>query len=284
MKDARKGFFALLGAALIYSLVGLWIRLLDVMWGNYSQVAARFFVAFLIVSGIIYFSDKKNKLASKQWILSVFLGIGTGLLVTFFTLAVTRVKIADTIFVFYAGSIISSFVFGTFMYKESINLKKVLMISLAVLGFYVYVGFSITVGFGILMALFAGFFDGGTNAIRKKLKGADKYQIMKVQFFAMSFVGLITALYFSSEPIIKEISVMPIVVLFVFALLAVKLNDLLLYGFSHYDVNIGTIVLASEVFFTSAVGYIFFAETLNLNEWVGGGYNFYCFNHWWCGI
>ena len=279
MKNSKKGFFALFGAALIYSLVGLWIRLLDMMWGNYSQVAVRFFIAFLMVSGILYFSSKKNGLTTKQKILSAVLGIGTGLLVIFFTLAVTNVKIADTIFVFYAGSIISSFVFGTFIYKENINLKKIAMIGLAILGFYVYVGFSITAGFGILMALLAGFFDGGTNAIRKKLKGVDKYQIMKVQFFAMSFVGFIAALYFSSEPIIKEISVIPIIVLFVFALLAIKLNDLLLYGFSHYDVNIGTIVLASEVFFTSAVGYIFFAETLDLNEWVGGGYNFYGFGY-----
>jgi drug/metabolite transporter (DMT)-like permease len=224
----------------------------------------------LFVSGILYFSKNKEKISTKQKGHAVILGVSAGLLVIFFTLAVMNAKIADSIFVFYAGSIVSSFILGTFLYKEEVNFKKILMIAIAGIGLGIYVGFSIVVGFGIAMALLSGVFDGITNTIRKKIKGANKYEVMRIQFFSMSFTAAIIMVYFSSEQIIKEISVVPILVTLLFAVASIKLNKLLLYGFAHYDVNVGTIVLASEVFFTSAVGYIFFAEVLSVNEWVGG--------------
>lgn len=270
MKEKQKGFLALLGAAMIYSSFGLLIRLLDPMYGNYSQVAARFFVAFLFVSGILYFSKDKEKISIKQKRYAVMLGISAGLLVIFFTLAVMNAKIADSIFVFYAGSIVSSFIFGTFLYKEKVDFKKVLMIIVAGIGLSIYVNFSIVVGFGIMMALISGFFDGATNTIRKKIKGVNRYEVMRIQFFFMSFTAAVAMVYFSTEQIIKEISIVPILVTLLFAIASIKLNKLLLYGFAHYDVNVGTVVLASEVFFTSAVGYIFFTEVLNAHEWIGG--------------
>jgi len=60
----------------------------------------------------------------------------------------------------------------------------------------------------------------------------------------------------------------------VFALLQISLGNLLLYGFQHFDVNVGTVILATELFFASLIGLIFFREIPSTHEIIGGCFIF----------
>lgn len=62
----------------------------------------------------------------------------------------------------------------------------------------------------------------------------------------------------------------PIVAGLIFAALLVGLGNLLLYGFQHFDVNVGTVILATELFFASLFGWVFFREVAAPNELIGG--------------
>jgi drug/metabolite transporter (DMT)-like permease len=64
--------------------------------------------------------------------------------------------------------------------------------------------------------------------------------------------------------------VMPIVATVVFAILQVFLGNFLLFGFQHFDVNIGTVILATELFFAVVIGFVFFQEVPAPNELFGG--------------
>lgn len=269
--ERLKGVFALFGAALIYASFGLLIRTMEKMYGDYSQVAIRFALAFVV----IYFLNKFRRgtqlaqLDRASKLKSLILGLTFGAVVLFFTLSVTNTKIANTVFVFYGTSMISSLLIGTFALKEKLSVQKVIALVVAFVGLVMYSNAILTLSFGIITGVIAGFFDGISNAIRKTLQGIDRRSILQFQFFGSALLASI-AMFFSSEPLIKNVSLLPVLVTVVFALLQIKLGDWLLYGFQRFDVNTGTIILATELLFASLVGLLFFRETLSQKELLGG--------------
>jgi len=48
------------------------------------------------------------------------------------------------------------------------------------------------------------------------------------------------------------------------------LSNLLLFGFQHFDVNVGTVILATELFFATIFAFLLYHETPVPNEVVGG--------------
>lgn len=74
----------------------------------------------------------------------------------------------------------------------------------------------------------------------------------------------------SGEIIIKEVTLLPIIVGIIFGLLQIGLGNLLLYGFQHFDVNVGTVILACELIFAAILGWVFLSETPTGNELLGG--------------
>ncbi len=272
MNEKQKGFLALLGAAVIYSFYGFFIRSLDVMYGNYSQIVVRFLTAWIILLIIDYFSKNKKKLTWQDKKLSIYMGILGGVATIFFVIAMINIKIADVIFMFYVGGVVTAFVLGTLIYKEKVNFQKIIMVVTVLLGLFTYVEFSVNITAGIIMALFSGAVIGVVNVIRKKLKEADRYQVLKMQFVSMiPLVLMVMFVFYHNEPIIKEISIFSIISTVLYAIALIKVSDLTLYGLAKYDVNVGTVVLASEVFFTAIVGYVFLNEALSFYEIIGGG-------------
>ena len=258
---------ALLGAALIYASFGLLIRILSDMYGDFAQVTARFLLAAAILFIIRAIAKKSLNLSKKQFIFASIIGVTFSALIMLFTLGVVTEKIATVIFVFYAASIISSLFFGSMFFKE--KNKSAIAVTLALLGFFAFSGISLAVSFGIIAGVLSGVLDGLTNSLRKYLKDADTQSVMQVQFISGTlFAGIV--MLFMSEPIIKEVTLLPILVTIIFAVLQIKLNELLYYGFQRMDVNVATIILSSEVVFASLIGYFFFAEVLSLTEMVGG--------------
>ena len=78
----------------------------------------------------------------------------------------------------------------------------------------------------------------------------------------------------SGESAIKDVSTLPIVVGIIFGLLQIGLGNLLLYGFQHFDVNVGTIILACELAFAAILGWIFLSESPSSSELLGGVFIF----------
>ncbi len=267
--ERLKGAFALFGAAIIYSSFGLFIRSMEAMYGDYSQVTARFLLAFIF----IYFLNKVRGSAAvdraSKW-KAFILGLTFGAVVIFFTLSVTNTKIANTIFVFYAASMIVSFLIGTLALREKLTLQKILTLAIALLGLLMYSNTILALSFGIIMGILSGCFDGVSNAIRKTLQGVNRQGVLQYQFLGSALLAFVAMSLSSSQPLIKTVSIIPILVTILFALLQIKLGDWLLYGFQRFDVNTGTVILATELFFASLIGLLFFGEILSMKEALGG--------------
>ncbi|KXK10685.1 MAG: EamA-like transporter family protein [Microgenomates bacterium OLB23] len=263
------GALALFGAAFIYSTFGILIRQLATMFGDGAQSAARFLLALVFITLFMSIKKEKAVLPKKAVIRASLLGITFGVVLLLFTISVNTTKIANSVFLLYAGSIISSLIIGTFIFKEKLTAIKIIAIVIALFGLLMYSNALLSVSIGVVTGFASGIFDGISNSLRKSLKGFSRNKLLQYQFAIGGAFLLLTTLI-TGEQIIKEVSLLPILVLIVFALLQVGLGNLLLYGFQHFDVNIGTVILSMELFFASIMGFLLFREVPTSKELLGG--------------
>ncbi len=269
MTDRMQGGLALFGASAIYASFGPLIRVLAEMFGTYAQVAARMGLAFVFLLAIGVFFKRIKALTKSQILLAVLLGLVSTGIVVFFTISIIEIKIATAVFLLYAASMASSLIFGTVFLKESLGFQKIIALVLAFVGLFMFGDMIAALSFGVLAGLAAGVFEGVANVIRKKLKGVDRTTVLLYQLFVSALCpGLLIVL--TGEQAIREIGMGPIIVLIVFAILQLFLNHMLLFGFQHFDVNIGTVILALELFFAALLGFFIFGEILTTSEILGG--------------
>jgi len=264
-----RGGLALLGSAFILGTFGFLVRVLSEMFGTYAQVTARMALAFLILLAINLIYMRAKSLTRKELGLSLLLGLNSTAVLSFFTIAILTTKVANTVFLLYCGSILISLFLGAVLYRESFGAQKMIALVLALIGLYMYSDSLIVLGLGTVAAILSGVFEGVGNVVRKALQGVDKPTVLQWQFLGCSISAFILTLAMP-EPIIKNISIVALVALLAFALCQIALNTLLLYGFQHFDVNIGSIILSTEVFFAAVMGYLLYGEILTTPEIIGG--------------
>lgn len=227
-------------------------------------------IAFILLFLFALFFKRFQKLTQAQIFKSILLGLISTGIVVFFTISVTETKIATSVFLLYVASLVSSLVLGTIFFKESVTAQKIIALLLAVAGLWLFSGMFVALTVGAVMALLSGLCEGMGNVVRRSLKGVDKTNVLLFQFFSTTVFASIVMFLLPAEPIIKNISFWPIVAVIVFGVLQLALNNLLLYGFQHFDVNIGTVILTLELVFASLIGLFFFGETLSVTEILGG--------------
>lgn len=267
----KNGFFALLITAFILGTFGIWIRELEKSFGNTAQVIVRSGFASLTIILIILFRKVKFQIPKRSYKYLLGFSIVFPLSIIAFTVSATSIKVSNSLFMLYVGSILATYLWGRFAFGEKLTLKKVISIVLLVLGLYIFVyPFSAeTLSLGVLMGLASGLFEGSAHAFRKFLKDIPREVIVFFQSASGVIVGFIL-FAFSKEPFINELSISAIVVGVLFGVLLVAIGYLLAYGFANYDVNIGTIILASELLFALIINYIVLQEVPTTNELVGG--------------
>jgi len=264
-----KGAFALFTSAFIYSTFGILIRQMALMFGDSAQTAIRFGVAFVFIVILSLIRKQSATLSKKAILKASLLGITFGCVVLLFTISVNNTKIANSVFLLYAGSMISSLVIGTLVLKEKLTAIKLVAIITAFFGLYMYSDAILVMSIGIITGIVSGLFDGISNAIRKTLKGLNRNAILTYQFALSSLLALI-AMLITGDVILKQVLPLSILAVIIFAVLQIGLGNLLLFGFQHFDVNVGTVILATELFFASLLGFLLFKEIPTSKEILGG--------------
>jgi drug/metabolite transporter (DMT)-like permease len=264
-----KGAAALLGAAFTYACFGLLIREMAKMFGNNAQVAFRFVLAFVFLGIFSLLVKRPTKLTGKTLLKVAFLGVAFCGVVILFTISANLTKLGNAVFLLYAGSIVTSLLIGTLMLKEKLTVTKVVAIVLALIGLSMYSSSLLALSLGVVTAILSGVLDGVSNSIRKTLRGIDRNSILLYQY-AFGAVSALLVLAIAPQDSIRVVSIVPVIAGLVFAGAIIGLGNLLLYGFQHFDVNVGTVILATELFFASLIGWVFFREVPAPNEIMGG--------------
>lgn len=272
MTNQSKGFIAITTTALILGTFGIWIRLLSGTFSDAGQVLARSFFATIIITLIVVwrrFNPFAIEKKYQKYVLAFSLVFP--LSVICFTVSANQIKVSNSLFMLYVGSLVSTALFGKFLFKEKFGFKHILSLILVFIGllFFIY-PFSIeSITVGLILGIASGIFEGSAHTLRKLMKGLKR----EVVVFWQSFSGIIVATLFffiSSEPLIRNFSISGILVAALFGFLLVVIGYLLVYGFNNFDVNLGTIILATELFFALIINALVLKEVPTKYEVFGG--------------
>lgn len=264
-----KGAEALFGSALAYTFTAILIREVAPMWGDKAQVAARWFLTFVVIAAYFLIKKKSYKLPKNTLGYLILLSLFFTILVVLFTVSVQKTTVANSLFMFFAACLASTFLFGTIFLRESVTISKVLSLLLVFSGLCFYGGAIVGGSTGLILGALAGLFGGGSNILFKLLKNVENSLIMLYQFgFGSIFAIGLTLI--SGDEIIRQISLKASLLTLFFVVCLLVASGLTIYGFKHFDLNIGAAILASELVFGTLLGFIFYSEIPAANEMIGG--------------
>ena len=261
------GALVLLGVALIYGTFGVLVRGTSQMWGVDAGVAVRFSLAFIVLLAITRRSSAR--LPIKKLPLVIGLGLSGAAMVLCFSWSVMMTSLAAGVFALYAGSIISSFLVGTLYLREKTGVARILAAVLALGGIAIFAGMHWQANAGMFVGFFAGVVDTLSNVFRKKLVAVDTNNIVKLQHLIGACVVWLVVLV-RQEEVIRQVTIYGILCTAIFVGLMIAVGKMLLYGFQHFDVNTGTVVLSAELVFASIFGLLLFGEHLAAHQLLGG--------------
>jgi len=270
--NQTKGFIALVSTAGILGTFGVLIRILSESFSDVGQVFVRSVFATLIIAFIVaYKKIHPLKLfgSDRKYIFLFSTAFPLSLLL--FTYSANSIKVSNSLFMLYVGSLISTALFGRFVFQEKFTSKHIasLILALAGLTFFVHPFSPESFSLGIIAGILSGIFEGASHTLRKLMKGVKR----EVVVFYQSLSGVVFAfglLLFSNEVLFKEFHIVPLLVAMLFGLLLVVIGYLLVYGFSNFDVNLGTIILATELLFALVINALILKEYPTSYEIIGG--------------
>jgi len=271
MNEKTKGASSLLAGAFVVSTFGIWTRFVSPMLSSAAQTTMRCLLAAGVMAIVVFVGRKKYTLrgyTKHQYALIGVLGALTVALGLLFVVSVTATKVGNTFSLIYAGSIITTFVIGTFFLGEKVSPLKIAAVAMALVGLGMYTPELLSLSLGIVAGLGAGICDGLSNITRKQLRGVDRNVAVMYQYLMAGVLAAPFVLILGGDPV-KAVSAGPIIALVVYSIVSIVFAKLLLYGFSRFDVNVGGVILAMQIFFGMLLGFLFFHEVPSGNELAG---------------
>jgi len=271
--NKTKGFISLLSAGFLFGFFGILVRLLNSQLSNYQQIFFRSVVGFILASLIIILFKRKISFKNTSIKNLLLFAVSLPLCIIFYTLAILKTKIVLAVATLFLGSILFSLISGILFFKEKLTVKKGLSIITSILALYYFTfPFSLTnFNVGLIFGILSGFMDALSNSFKKHLGGkVDRFLLIAIQMMGTIIVSLIL-MFYTKTLTIPQISPFILSVGLIFGLFLMLNNYLMLVGFHNFDLNLGTIVLSSELLFASIFGYLFYKEIPTANELIGGG-------------
>ena len=159
---------------------------------------------------------------------------------------------------------------GTLLLKEGFTTRKFIAIGLSLIGLALYSDSLLSGNAGLIFGLLAGATTALCNLLAKRLSGVDRNAVLRLQFgLGTIFMAMLTLL-FSSGDIIRTVSFEAMAVTILFALILIFATRLVLYGFQHFDINIASVVLSSQLAFGALLGYLVYKEVPATHEIISG--------------
>jgi len=269
-KTSLTGGEALLSAAFLFATTNVLVREMAHMWGSQAQLGARFGLVWVILAAYAHFRGKKVSIPRSKRLLVTAYSALAALSILFFTLSVQMTTIANTLFTSNATELVGAFLLGSLLLREKVTGRKLIAIGLSFAGLALYSGALLSGNAGLIFGLLGGATTAVCNLVAKQLAGVDRSAILRVQFGLGAVLAIAAALLFSANDIIRTVSLEGVAVTIVFALVLIVATNLVLYGFHHFDINIATVVLSSQLAFGALLGFLIYKEVPAPNEIMSG--------------
>lgn len=118
--------------------------------------------------------------------------------------------------------------------------------------------------------MLSGLFDTLANSFRKYLSGkVDRFVLVVLQMIGGLILAVALMLVFGQTSM-PSLSSFAWLVGAIFGVCLVAISYLTLIGFQYFELNLGEVVLSSELFFATVLAFVFFGETATVTEIAGG--------------
>ncbi len=272
ISDKNLGIISLILATLLFSLFGVFTRIISGSMGVYYLLSSRLLIMVFFFLLIGYFTKSFKTINKKDYFLFLFRSILVIIDASSFYIAVNKLPLGLALFIFYGASVASNFIYGSFFLNEKINKIKIISLIFAFIGLiFIYGGgfYNIAIIPSIL-ALISGFCFGLTVSTSKKL--TIKYSITQVNLisFFIAFIFSFILLFLTKEKINLYLPFNVWVTLIGFAITVVLGMLLTLYGFKNIESQKGGLILLFELIFVIILGFLFYKEIPTPNVLIGG--------------
>jgi|SRR3989344_1175882 len=272
MSTITKGISSLLLASLMFGTWGILSRYLGQSFDLFFQFWTRYLFVALILLCILVLQRGWKKIPSANiplFAVRIIFALLTSLCIY---LAFNAIPIGTAYFASYAGTILGGFVIGYFFFHERINILKSAAIVLSLAGLYVIYSFDFVPSeiLYLLLALGSGISYAIFYSCSKTI--SKNYSVIQMTFidYAGCFVLTLALSFFLNELWLPLSLTFPWLINLIAAITFVLTNMLLIYGFKRVDVQVGTIILLTEVIFGILFAYLFYAEHITAIMFVGG--------------
>ena len=266
MKIIKPGLVALLTSAAIYGSFGVMIRLLSYELSLTSQVIFRYSLALVILISMVLVTKAKLKFKKESILPMLGLALFMQISITNFTKATLLIPISSLIGAFYIGSLVTATLTGIFVYKEKISWTGASSTLLAGLGLWLLTlnGGNFA---GLILAIIAGSAESVTQAIRKSAPNLSKGVTAVIAIFGILMFTLLQNIFNKEVLMIPRLPLTWLVGI-VFGLAAVFVNIAVTYGFRKIPINLGSIIMSTEIGFGALFGLIVLGMKPSLTELV----------------
>lgn len=272
MGSKVKGFLSLFLCAAIFGSFGIWVRILGNSFTPFQQVFLRNLVATVFVLSFVLVTGRKLNYRGISAKMLFWYAVVFPIEVICFTVAIQYIKVSTATFIFYGANLGATALIGHILFNEHIKPHVLVALIVSLIGLLLY-AYPFQLGsslLGIGWITLAGLFDAVASALNKHLGGKlDTWSATPLRTGAGVIIAGIGVLASGASFSVASFTPISIIILLLFGTMLFAINTLTLYGFKHFDLNLGTFVLSAEVIFATIFGIIFIHELPRIHEWFG---------------
>ncbi len=261
----------LLSATMMYSLFGIFSRLIGFDLPLVYQTGLRGILAGTIAAIIL--NKRWVAVKGRDWSWFAFRGVMGLLGFLCFFVGVNYLTIGMVYFMLYFGSTVGGYFIGALFFQERITKIKWISLGLSILGLWLIYLFDLKAVklFYVWIALLSGIFTAIWNSLVKKIP--DRYPALQMSMLDSLFGGAVglTLSIFVGENWVMPVLSLPWIASFGLAALYILTDILVVMGFRRVDVQVGSLVMLSEVLFGLLLGYFLYGEMISKISVLGGG-------------
>lgn len=266
------GEASLLLIGLLFGLSGVIAKYLSTWLDPYQVVEYRFFFAFITSLAVFAVSGQKLKFKKVNPKALLLFAITLPISSILFTLSIFNSTVSLAVFSFYIANLASSFVVGKYFFGEAITRNKKVALFFIVLAITAFTNpfdhFVIRIGF--VYGLLSGIFQTLASTFQKLVgQSADRASLLVLQTLAGVILS-VAAIEFTGSNMLGSMPESAMLIAIFFGVIYLVIAYLFLVGFKYVNLQVGSILVSTELFFGPFFAYLLLSENLTNLEMIGG--------------
>lgn len=273
-RKSNFGLFLLICAAFFYASFGVFSKIIGDAFPTFTQTWTRSVIALLLFIAFCFYKKLFIKIQKED--LKWFFITGTvgalSLAPTFY--AFVHLNIGTVLFIFYAITVITSYILGVFFLKEKLTKVSISAFFLAFCGllfvFWGDIRFDFEKIIPVIAACASGIFFSIWFVFSKKI--SSKYPTPQINTFGYVLAVLINFFIalILNEPFNANFISVEWLANIGYGFAGFAGSGLTMYGFKYIEAHKGSLVLLLEIVFGALFGFLLFHEILNPTTIAGG--------------